>query len=149
LFVLLLMNTPGPGNPLMPRPRIVTSDEATSKPAADPMIVPGASSAVVPSDCFMNRPLMLIIGAMEAAPGCDNPSMITGCVTSGSAVCGAIVCTHAPGIANVIVSRSGNALAAVNALRNEPAPLSDALVTTNGLGDVSPLTTTPKVPSSR
>src|SRR5216117_2826843 len=44
---------------------------------------------------------------------------------------GAIVCTPAPGMLNVIVSAPGFALASRIACRSEPAPLSLVLVTVN------------------
>src|SRR5262245_12377443 len=58
--------------------------------------------------------------------------MVTGAVISGSADVGAIVWTPPPGIAKVITSGPGLALAVRIACRNDPAPLFAVFVTTSG-----------------
>ena len=55
--------------------------------------------------------------------------MTTGSVIVGRAEAGLIVCTPAPEMSNVIVSRPGLALALRIACRSEPGPLSLVFVT--------------------
>lgn len=71
--------------------------------------------------------------AAQVAPGCVNPSMITGPVSAGSALVGLMVLTPAPAMVNAMVSDPAAAFAALMASRSEQwaalqAPSSTSLV---------------------
>ena len=62
------------------------------------------------------------ISGVPVYVGCEVVSMTTGCVMNGRSLVGRIVCTPAPGMANVIVSVLTVALAAVIASRSVQSP---------------------------
>src|SRR5437588_654966 len=65
--------------------------------------------------------------------------MITGSVILGKSLAGMIVWTPDPGMWKVIVSRPGFAFAKVIASRNEPAPESAVVVTSNVVAATNPI----------
>src|SRR5687767_6046522 len=110
-------------NPPMASPLIVAAPAATLRPTKNPSVPGPRSSTLITA-------LVPAANVLGDEPGCVYPSMTTGAMITGNGVTGAIVAGPF-GILKVIVLRLLPALASMIACRNEPAPASSVLVTTN------------------